>query len=578
MWRYSFGEKINTHTIVKIKVPDFGTATDVTVKPMPEFAIAWANSMTQDVYQQSPQGPGPTPGPNGPEKINPAAPVVELPAAIAATDIEWAAGRSSVIIPPQAAPAAPPAGGDANNPAAAAPPNVPPTDIAWVTVSYKIPIAGLAKEFQRTNIPPKFTTCFLDVDLVRQEQQPDGSWGPETICPKLTTSTQWPFPPANALPKDAQPYLNWATGAVAEILQPTFYSIAQGDPWTLSKDLVPQNAVAGGDNNAAAAVATDPRQGFDPAQYLTMDAKALAAVTPPLTQKEKQLIQVAKQKAQAEKAKSTPPPAPRPPVGGRGGPPPRGGRAIQDDARPVGRDMSRVMGDATDTTAPPAQPPQPPQNFSSQFPALPANEFDPRDPTVATGPAGNANAGMIVGWAHDTTAEPGKVYRYSIRYKIKNPVWGTTNITKNKEMANQFAINSVQSAWTAEVKVPSIVSFYVLDIRTPARVEIFRWQNGQQHKETFNVSPGDSIGMNKGGVDFSTGFTLVAMRGDSPNNTVAWLLTPEGVLIKHDVKADQNSPERQKLDAKVNTAAPAAAQAAAAVGPGGAPAMINPGR
>ncbi|HEX3357404.1 MAG TPA: hypothetical protein VHS31_10575, partial [Tepidisphaeraceae bacterium] len=510
-----------------------------------------------------------------------------------ATDISFATGRSNVIIPSQAAVGVPAAPGGNNPPPADAQATVAGTDIDWVTVSYKVPVAELAREFQRTNVPPKFTTCFLDVDLMRQEQQPDGSWGAETVCPKLTTSTQPPFPPANAPPKQAQPYLNWAVGAVAEIVQPTFYNITKGDAWTLSKDLVPQNAaaVAAGDNNAAAMNLgpNDTRPGFDPATYVSMTPQALAAVTPPLTNKEKQMVAQAKQeaaaKAQQEKARSAPPPPTRAPTGGRGGPPGgyRGARAIQDDARPMGRDLSRVMGDATDAT--PVAPPQPPQNFSQLFPPLPQNEFDPRDPAVATAPAGSANAGMIVGWAHDTKAEPGKVYRYAIRYQIKSPVWGTTNVTKVKQMADTFAITSALSAWTGPVKVPSIVSFFVLDSHSPARIEIFRWQNGQTHKETFNVSPGDSIGMTKGTVDFSTGFTLVAFRGDSLNNTVAWLLNPDGVLVKHDVKEDQNSPEKQELERQSGAATPAGAQAAAGAptgapgaGPTGAPAMINPTR
>ena len=73
--------------------------------------------------------------------------------------------------------------------------------------------------------------------------------------------------------------------------------------------------------------------------------------------------------------------------------------------------------------------------------------------TVVANPANanNANAavppGTIVGWAHDWKPEPGKTYRYMVRYKIQSPVWATVNVTKPKTLADQFSILSGASAW-----------------------------------------------------------------------------------------------------------------------------------
>src|SRR5438876_1472706 len=95
--------KIKSGPKVDIKVPNFQTAVDLTPKKLPDYAIAWANSPTQDV--QIPQAPGtptPTPtvsGPNVPQP--PGAPkVVELPKVPPAGDLATAQGRSNVMIRP----------------------------------------------------------------------------------------------------------------------------------------------------------------------------------------------------------------------------------------------------------------------------------------------------------------------------------------------------------------------------------------------------------------------------------------------------------------------------------------------
>ena len=268
---------------------------------MPNFALAWADSPTQDVsIPNNPNNPqSPQPGPNN----NPAqpglAPVVQLPAAPAATDVFTAVGRSNVTIPPPAQLAA-------NGQPAQPPPNnaqnvATGTDIDWVTVSFKISLNDLAKEFQRTNIPAQqYPTAMLDVELIRQEQQADGSWGPETACPKLTTSTQPPFPPATASKQERQTYVNWAVGAAPEILQPKFYDVIKGDPWTLPKELVGSGAV--GDNGAVLILGpNDVRPGFDPNSAMTQDPNSFV---PPLTNKEKQLIYKAKEDKKEQDAAS----------------------------------------------------------------------------------------------------------------------------------------------------------------------------------------------------------------------------------------------------------------------------------
>ena len=238
---------------------------------------------------------------------------------------------------------------------------------------------------------------------------------------------------------------------------------------------------------------------------------------------------------------------------------------------------------------PPAgQPTQQQSNFSQMFP-LPQQEFDPR--ILVTG-AANPNAApaagnlaTLVGWAHDWKTEPGKTYRYMIRYKIKNPVWATINVAKDKSMADIFAITSAESTWTDPIQAPPIVQFFFVSggggQGRPAQVEIFKYENGAIHKENFSVAPGDSIGAEKNGVDYSTGNTLVDLRPDllKSDRMTAWYITPESMLAKRDVKSDAESPQRSDLEKQVQAAAPAAAAAAVGAGAAGATgALINPTR
>lgn len=215
-------------------------------------------------------------------------------------------------------------------------------------------------------------------------------------------------------------------------------------------------------------------------------------------------------------------------------------------------------------------------NFAQLFP-LPVGEFDPRT-TALGGVAGAAGATApmtsVVGWAHDAKPEPGKTYRYAIRYKIKNPIWATRGEAKPQTLADQFALVSADSGWTPPVSVKSIVTFYFASGggfgRTEAQVDVYRWQDGLTHKKRFRIGPGDAIGLEAEGVDYSTGYTLVDLRNDARDRPIAWLLGPDGIMIKRDVRIDMESPQHREMDSQSSAAA-----ATAAAGPGGTPAMIN---
>jgi hypothetical protein len=292
------------------------------------------------------------------------------------------------------------------------------------------------------------------------------------------------------------------------------------------------------------------------------------ALSPPLTQKERQLVFAAadaKRTADAKARAQANTPTPR---SNRRGNNNTGAPAVGDTARPPtprpfnGAPFNGAPGtDAPNGAAPedgtgaanPAAPPQPPteaellQKYQQMFPLPSQADFDPR--TMA--PLQSSQPGqpvVLVGWAHDATAQPGKTYRYAVVYKIKSPVWATFNTTKPPALVDVFALASAQSEWTQPVAVPPVVRFYFASSTGGGTmpVEVYRWQNGTYHKATIRVSPGDPIGKTIDNVDFATNFTVVDFRQER-DDTTAWLLNPDGQLVRRDCKSDANSSDLNQM-------------------------------
>jgi len=538
-------------------------------KPMPDLSVLAYNSPTGPAVSF---GPDDLPG-RRPPGAGPITPVVQLPKLPAVTNLKEIDGRTNVFIQPAIAPGA-----------TAPPPPQPPapgqpangTDIAWATVMFHIPVSDIAKEFVACKIPVQFMTSMLRVELVRQERQSSGDWGPEEVVPALTTQLLQPWP-SGAKKNDYRNYANWAATNWPAIMQPQFYLFLRGDQWHLPGEPVPgpQQPV---DPNAKPLEDTMIRPGFNPEHPPT-----------DMTTAERQALQKYKAQKQKEKAdqikanRPQRPPTGRGPLEGGGGPPRGpGGFAPNDPGRPPGvRPPPGRRGplDGGDGLPPEmggmeGQMPMGPQSnpaVQGVFP-LPQGEFDPRAWVDPKNP--QPGTGELVGWAHDATAQPGKTYRYKVRYKMKNPIWGTANVAKPPTLAQEFALVSPDSAWTNEVKIPALTSFFVATVNPggqSARVDVYRWQLGETHPATFTVSPGDSVGGTSKGIDFSTGYTVVDLRPDSRSGDYyVLLIDSSGRMDTRDPKEDQKKPELQRMKQQV-TAAPAAPGAGAVAGapPGG---------
>jgi hypothetical protein len=149
--------------------------------------------------------------------------------------------------------------------------------------------------------------------------------------------------------------------------------------------------------------------------------------------------------------------------------------------------------------------------------------------------------------AHDDTVEPGKTYRYKLRYRLLNPIWRQPRIAP-AELVGEFAISAPDSAWTDAVTMRPKVEFFLAG--TPgndtAPFDVFEWKDGQLKKRTLKAQPGDAIG--------ETGWNLVDVRG-SGAKAYALVMDENGQVSRRNPGSDADNVRYQDLQDEVEAAA-----------------------
>ncbi len=100
-------------------------------------------------------------------------------------------------------------------------------------------------------------------------------------------------------------------------------------------------------------------------------------------------------------------------------------------------------------------------------------------------------------WAHDDTVVPGKLYKYSIRLGFFNPCYETNWVVDAQaDMKYQPILWTKTVSPRDTVQIPPVVMFVPRAIADSenARIEIYKYQNGQWFKRPFTISPGSQIG------------------------------------------------------------------------------------
>jgi hypothetical protein len=441
-------------------------------------------------------------------------------------------------------------------------------DVNWVRIQYDFPMAALNVAMRQAKVPPASTSTILEVILVREEKSP-GGWANRTEVPFIKT-VPLQRPPSNQEPNNpqVQAYIGWAITNFANLVRPPFYQVLGGEDPTLEVPAAPPpGAVPGGP------------AAFNPGAWLDQPPGQKNPPIGELTPEQQRLIREEQARRREQQRQN------RPQGGGGGGG--RGGRgggagefgefAPQDDDRPPFLLLQQRRPGGGGYLPPGGTPPH--TEFGEDFfgdefgnpgmggwqPGAPqALQFGPLPQQVPFNPS---QAAEFTGWTYDETAEAGKTYRYAVRYRLLNPLFGTFNIARDPAAALKMSIESPLSAWSEEVTIPSTMHLYVAQ-RFAAnarelRMRIFKWEQGAWQAATATVSSGDPITATENGIDFSTGWTVVDIRVDPADATKSYvlLLDPSGNLVRRDADTDMNDANRRDLEAQVNAAAAARAAA-----------------
>lgn len=409
-------------------------------------------------------------------------------------------------------------------------------DVSWITASAKVDMKKVAEAFAKSGIPAEASrTQFLRVELIRQEMQLDGKWGPETTVAELGNQTRMAWPPKSDSPQEGL-YLDYATKAAADIVQPAFYEILRGDVWG-TKTMLAANL--------------DPNGlGGKPAEFDPSTVKDISKLTP----EEKKLwqawrIQKTKDDEEARKAEA------------------ESRKSRQTPARSPSRGATRGGGGPSSAPPLPTDQRMSPRRSRTYIP--PGGRMDRRGPVMTNGvtnlnnpvnageiPAGLFDPAAAVDteiWAHDESTRPGHTYQYKLRLSLKNPLFATLGMAKDTADEKKLSI-SVDSAFSEPVISPRKQYFFAMTggdalggNNPKMKFEYFFWDDGDWKTKTLSLQPGDAVG--------TTPWTLVDLRpfGSSSEHR-AMLVADTGEVDSRFYKSDLGSPDYKRVKALIKPA------------------------
>lgn len=319
----------------------------------------------------------------------------------------------------------------------------------------------------------------IDVELLRQKLQPDGSWGQEESVAAMPGRVELRAEMADSSPEmmTADQMRQWASQAIQladEIRRPPFYSIVYGDDW------VPPTEV----NPMAGAAVDNPEQ-----------SRLMAE----LDRCRGQIDAVEKKLAD---------------LGGGGRGPGAGPRGTGHAGQPGG-----PREEANDRQR---------QNLERQLEALHKREQQIIDQLISIGveniPGVEQSTPMAAQpleseaeqdpplleadeiriWAHDVHVERGATYRYRLRVWVTNPFFGhdVGLVEEQKPLAASPLLASEASEWTDNVHVHDEAYYFITSAQegglvggagasAVASVYVFRW--GYWREGSARMEPGDAL-------------------------------------------------------------------------------------
>ena len=135
-------------------------------------------------------------------------------------------------------------------------------------------------------------------------------------------------------------------------------------------------------------------------------------------------------------------------------------------------------------------------------------------------------------WVHDAMQESvvsGRTYQYRMRPLLYNNLCGQIKQLKNPKDAEIVLLQGEWSKESDDVSIPSDTEFFLArgkEADKTARIEVFKWHEGEMLRSSFEVGIGGQIGERASAkvgaagaparIDFSTGSRVVDLRFDHP--------------------------------------------------------------
>ncbi len=177
-------------------------------------------------------------------------------------------------------------------------------------------------------------------------------------------------------------------------------------------------------------------------------------------------------------------------------------------------------------------------------------------------------------WAHDIWVKPGATYRYRCRVEIYNPFFARKRqlLPEQQPLSDRFVLASATSAWGDPVLVEPPVRFFVTDANESggrlglgnAKIELYRFVDGQRRTETIYVQPGDRVGTvverrREGtSIDFSTDWFVVDIVEDGGDRQrgghVLLRRADDPTIVVRVPASDAASEERMRFSDEVQAA------------------------
>lgn len=379
-------------------------------------------------------------------------------------------------------------------------PEVQAEDIPFVVARYRLPIAELRARFDAVGLSQgTANTSFLEVHLEREKKLEDGSWGERTSIGRLRNYPLPDMPSEEATLEEKAEYLALAKESAADIVQPQFYTVIDGDdPQTLALGEEALDEMEQGGEDAG-------ERPFDPS-----DPETWPPTNERTPEQNRQIRDYLRQQRNGGNNGGNPadPYGGNPygggsnpygggsnpyggggnPYGGGGNPygggnNPYGGGVKGPDAPDLGEGetvyvrQNRNQGNQGGQQTPPPDSPYGANPYGanpyggSPYGGMYGDPYggmygDPYGGMYGgADPYGNYPGGPqqpqrymagavpsefapsdhpedIEGWLYDETAVPGETYRYNIIYSLRNPIFNTQNLAAedNQELIEQLAI------------------------------------------------------------------------------------------------------------------------------------------